>query len=62
MLCYEQWALPYIILSEYTKKNSLFLYLKWWAAQQDFSQLLTNESVRATNTTDIKLFVPIDYL
>ena len=34
-------------------KNSLFLYLKWWGAQQDFSQLLTNKSVRATCTTVI---------
>ena len=29
------------------KKLSSFLYLKWWVAQQDFSKLLTNESVRA---------------
>ena len=32
------------------KKNSLFLFLKWCVAQQDFSQLLTNKSVRATYT------------
>ena len=35
------------------EKNSLFLYLKWWVAQEDFSQLLTNKSVRATCTTVI---------
>ena len=32
-------------------KKTLFLYLKWCVAQQDFSQLLTNESVRVTYTT-----------
>ena len=37
----------YIVKKSYMQKNSNFLYLKWWVAQQIFSQLLPNESVRA---------------
>ena len=43
------------------EKNSLFLYLKWCIVQQDFSQLLINESVRATSAT-VKIRIIVIYL